>query len=123
MSRIGVLFLQSQSFLGADSTLHVQLMRHLDRRAVEVHVALTTEPTPHPVSGSARAIAEIPDLKVRLTYFGPSIHGANNLVRFKRSLAGLKLLVSLTRLAAYMRRNNIRIVHGTEKPRDALYGV
>src|SRR5207253_3310688 len=62
-------------------------------------------------------------LKVRRTYFGPSIHGANSVARFKRSLAGLKLVVSLTRLATYIRRHNIRIIHGTEKPRDALYGV
>jgi glycosyltransferase involved in cell wall biosynthesis len=123
MSRIGVLFLQSQSFLGADSMLHAQLMRHLDRSAVEVHVALTTEAAPNPATSAARAIAHIPDLKIRPTYFGPSVHGADNLARLKRSLAGLKLLVSLTRLATYIRRNNIRIIHGTEKPRDALYGV
>jgi glycosyltransferase involved in cell wall biosynthesis len=123
MSRIGVLFLQSQSFLGADSTLHAQLMRHLDRSAVEVHVALTIEPAPNPATSAARAIGEIPDLNVRPTYFGPSVHGAPRIARLKRTLSSAKLAVSLIRLASYIRRNHIRIIHGTEKPRDALYGV
>src|SRR5215470_10800093 len=121
--RMGVLFLQSQSFLGADSTLHAQLMEHLDRSAVDVHVALTSEPPDNPNASAARAITRIPDLHVRPTYFGPTIHGASREERLKRSLAAFGLAPSLASLAAYIKRHDIRIIHGTEKPRDALYAV
>jgi glycosyltransferase involved in cell wall biosynthesis len=123
MPRIGVLFLQSQSFLGADSGLHAQLMRHLDRSAVEVHVALTDEAAGSQATSAARAIGAIPDLRVRPTYFGPSVHGADRIERLKRSVGGVKLATSLLSLAAYIRRHHILVIHGTEKPRDALYGV
>jgi glycosyltransferase involved in cell wall biosynthesis len=123
MPPFGVLFLQSQSFLGADSTLHAQLMRHLDRSAVEVHVALTTEPASNPAASAPRAIGAIPDLRIRPMSFGPSIHGADRIARLKLSLGGIGLAASLLGLAAYIRRHHIRIIHGTEKPRDALYGV
>jgi glycosyltransferase involved in cell wall biosynthesis len=123
MPRIGVLFLQSQSFLGADSGLHAQLMQHLDRSAVEVHVAVTDEAPTSQATSAAQAIAAIPDLSVRPTYFGPSVHGADRIERVRRSLGGVKLAFSLLSLAAYIRRHHIQVIHGTEKPRDALYGV
>src|SRR5690349_20418100 len=120
MPPFGVLFLQSQSFLGADSTLHAQLMQHLDRSAADVHVPLTTEPAKNPNASAARAIARIPNLHVRATYFGPTIHGANRAERLKRVKDGLGLIPSLAGLAAYIRRHRIRVIHATEKPRDAL---
>ncbi len=123
MAPIGVLFLQSQSFLGADSTLHAQLMQHLDRTQTSVHVALTTEPAGNPKASAAAAIERIPDLHVRPTYFGPSIHGASRAERLKRGLAGARLVPSLIQLAAYIKRHRIQIIHATEKPRDALYAV
>ena len=123
MQPFGVLFLQSQAFLGADSTLHAQLMQHLDRSAVEVHVALTTEPLANPAISAAHAIGAIPNLAVRPTYFGPSIHGAGHLERLRRGGAVLRLGLSLVGLAAYIRRHRIRVIHCTEKPRDAFYGV
>jgi glycosyltransferase involved in cell wall biosynthesis len=121
--RFGVLFLQSQAFFGADSTLHAQLMQHLDRSAVEVHVALTTEPAHNPATSAARAIGAIPDLAVRPTDFGPSVHGAGRLERLRRGGAVVRLGLSLASLAAYIRRHRIRVIHCTEKPRDAFYGV
>jgi glycosyltransferase involved in cell wall biosynthesis len=123
MARFGVLFLQSQSFLGADSTLHAQLMRHLDRSEVEVHVALTTEPPGNPAASAASAIAPIPNLHVRRTNFGPSIHGTNRFTRLKRGFEGLGVVPNLLGLATYIRRHRIRVIHATEKPRDALYAV
>jgi glycosyltransferase involved in cell wall biosynthesis len=86
-------------------------------------VALTTEPAGNPNASAARAIRTIPDLHVRPTYFGPSIHGADRLTRLKRGLAGAGIAPSLLALAAYIRKHDIRVIHATEKPRDALYAV
>ena len=38
---LGVLFMQSQAFFGADSAIHAELMKYFDRSAVEVFVAVT----------------------------------------------------------------------------------
>ena len=55
--------------------------------------------------------------------FGPTMNARR---RRDVALDAVKLPVAawtLVRLGAYARRHNIRIVHGTEKPRDAFYGV
>jgi glycosyltransferase involved in cell wall biosynthesis len=121
--RIGVLFMQSQAFFGADSSIHAQLMRHFDRSEVEVHVACTTEEPWNPGACAIRAIREIPEVLTRPTFFGPSVHGVAGSGRVRRAAQAPRLVASLLSLAAYIRRNHIRVIHCTEKPRDAFYGV
>ena len=121
--KLGVLFMQSQAFFGADSAIHAELMKHFDRREVEVHVAMTTHEPSNPAVSARRRIEAIHDIRVRPTDFGPSIHGFSKTDRARRALGGFSVLPSLLRLAAYIKRNRIQVIHGTEKPRDALYGV
>jgi glycosyltransferase involved in cell wall biosynthesis len=121
---LGVLFMQSQAFFGADSAVHAQLMRHFDRQTVEVHVACTDQEQPaNPAVSALRRISAIPNVHVRPTSFGPSIHGISRADRVRRVAGGVAVLSSLASLAAYIRRHRITVIHGTEKPRDALYGV
>jgi glycosyltransferase involved in cell wall biosynthesis len=115
--------MQSQAFFGADSSIHAQLMRHFDRSAVDVHVACTTEAPWRADASAAHAISALPDVAVRPTYFGPSVHGVGAGDRLRRLSQAPRLALSLLGLAAYIRRHHIRIIHCTEKPRDALYGV
>jgi glycosyltransferase involved in cell wall biosynthesis len=123
MPPLGVLFMQSQAFFGADSAIHAELMKHFDRQAVEVHVACTTEEPVNPAVSALRRIRAIPNVHVRPTRFGPSIHGISQADRRRRTLGGAAVLSSLAGLAVYIRRNHIQVIHCTEKPRDALYGV
>jgi len=117
------MFMQSQAFLGADSGIHALLMRHFDRSVVQPYVALTVDEI-EPSNPSANVeLRTIPRLRIRPTYFGPSVHGGSQSDRAAALLAGPKLFDSLLTLAAYMRRERIQIVHCTEKPRDAFYGV
>jgi glycosyltransferase involved in cell wall biosynthesis len=120
---IRVLFMQSQPFYGADTAIHAQLMRHFDRRDVEVHVACTTQDMVDPKVSAVRRIREIPDLHIRPTEFGPSIFGARGWDKARLAVRGATVPINLLSLAAYMRRHRIQIIHGTEKPRDAFYGV
>jgi glycosyltransferase involved in cell wall biosynthesis len=121
---IRALFMQSQPFFGADSAIHAQLMRHFDRREVEVHVACTTDPEPpNPAMSTLRQLRQIPNLFVRPTNFGPSLHGHGTREQLKRAVGGVRLGGDLLSLAAYIKRHRIDVIHGTEKPRDALYGV
>jgi glycosyltransferase involved in cell wall biosynthesis len=120
---LGVLFLQSQAFFGADSAVQAQLMRHLDRRDVEVHCACTATEADDPRMTAARRIKEIPDLHVRMTDFGHSMYGRPLSVRVKGGVAAMAAGAHGLGLIRYMKREHIRIVHGTEKPRDAFGGV
>ncbi len=121
--RLGVLFLQSQAFFGADSAIHAQLMRHLDRRVVNVHCACTTEHATDRRMSALSRIAQIPDLHVRPTDFGPSVYGRPLRSRIGGGAHALRATAGAIGLVRYGRRERIDIVHGTEKPRDAFLGV
>src|SRR5262249_3019193 len=57
------------------------------------------------------------------TDFGPSVNSRarSDVLRDLRRVP--PLMASLASLVAYAKRNRIDIIHGTEKPRDAFYGL
>jgi glycosyltransferase involved in cell wall biosynthesis len=121
---VRVMFMQSQIWFGADSGIQALLLRNFDRRVVQPYVALNRVPFEEdPDLDAGRRFRAIPDLTVRPTTFGPSIDqlGLFDKVKQVPSLAAMP--DSLLSLAAYIRRHKIQVVHGTEKPRDAFYGV
>lgn len=124
---MGVLFLQSQAFFGADSAVHAQLMRHLDRSMVAVHCACTNVEAHDPRMTALRRISDIPDIRVRITDFGPSVFGRPHSHRVVTgALTGAAMLRASVRalgLVRYVKQQRIGIVHATEKPRDAFVGV
>jgi len=120
---MGVLFMQSQAFFGADSAIHAELMKYFDRSAVEVHVAQTTDEPSDPRMSAFARISAIPNVSIRRTSFGPSVHGMAHSARVGKVLQGGQALMGLAGLAVYIKRRNIRVIHATEKPRDAFYGV
>ena len=121
---VGVLFMQSQEFFGADSQIHASIMRHLDRDRFEVHCAVPRQRRHAPAAPSTEAVRHIPYVHVRPTEFGPTLDGTS-----RRSLlrdvtrSGLPAVFSLLGLAMYARKHRIAIVHCTEKPRDVIYGT
>lgn len=120
--KTGVLFLHSQPWFGADSVIHAHLMRHLDRDRFVVHVACTRgDRAGDPVSLSK--IREIPDIRLRPTSFAPGFRhrGLGTILRQARSAAAFPL--DLVALRQYVRREQIRLIHGTDRPRDAVYAV
>lgn len=117
-----VLFMQSQEFFGADSMIHSLLMRAYDRSEVEVHVACAPGRRGEP-SAAWRALSQIPDLHLRPTRFGPTLNGVSPLKLLADLPSAVTGAAGLLALAAYVRRHRIDVVHCTEKPRDAFYGV
>ncbi len=118
-----VLFMQSQSFFGSDSGIHALMMRHFDRGVVQPYAALTTANTSDPAVSAADHLKRISDLRIRPTDFGPSLYGVRGLERTRRLASAPTVPLSLLSLASYIRREQIQLIHGTEKPRDAFYGV
>lgn len=121
--KLKVLFFQSQSYFGSDSMIHSLLMRHYDRSRVEVHVACNygTRRTP---SASLKALQDIADVHIRPTNFGPTIKQQSKRdIVASTLIGGAPAAASLGGLALYIKRHGIDVIHGTEKPRDAFYGV
>jgi len=120
--KINVLFVQSQVALGADSLIHAHFMRCLDRREFSVHVACPGE-EPNYVPPSLEAIRQIPDLHLRITQFAPGLSQRSARAVLQGARASLGFPRDFVDLVRYVRRHRIRIIHGTEKPRDGTYAV
>jgi glycosyltransferase involved in cell wall biosynthesis len=118
-ARTPVLFINSPEFPGADTFIHVLAMRSLDRERFQVHVACSAGPSGKPGRGS-EVLEGIPDLILRPTYFGPTLAGSSAKKKVRSALQGLKFAASMVRLAWYVRKNGIRIIHSTDRPRDAV---
>ncbi|HEX4382641.1 MAG TPA: glycosyltransferase family 4 protein [Myxococcales bacterium] len=118
-ARTPVLFINSPEFPGADTFIHVLAMRSLDRERFEVHVACSADAEGKPGRGS-EVLQGIPDLILRPTYFGPTLAGSSAKKKVRSALQGLKYAAAMVKLAWYVRKNGIRIVHSTDRPRDAV---
>jgi glycosyltransferase involved in cell wall biosynthesis len=115
-----VLFIQSQAAFGADSLIHAEIMQHLPRDHFVVHVACTRgDGVDEPLSLSK--LRKLTDVHLRLTDFAPGFSRRT----LREALQGIGALVTFPRdllaLRKYIIENNVRILHATEKPRDALY--
>jgi glycosyltransferase involved in cell wall biosynthesis len=121
--RIGVLFMQSQEFFGADSQIHASIMRYLPRDRFEVHCAAPKVRGGRP-SAARRAVDELPGVRVRATEFGPSLDQSDRRrLAVDAAVHGAPAVASIIGLARYVRKHRIQVIHCTEKPRDAFYGT
>lgn len=116
----GVLFIQSQSLFGADSAVHAELMRHLDRSAFAIHVACTVGDGPEKPP-SLRVIEGIPNVRLRPTRFIPGVRSRTAAGVVRGILSGTRFPLDFAGLKTYIEREGIRILHSTERPRDAIY--
>jgi len=119
VQKTGVLFVSSPDRFGADTFIHALIMRHLDRSRFDVHVACTAG-TPAARTPAFNEFSAIPQLHVLAGNFGPSLTGRSKIEKAMLLLGGLPSLASLARLARYIRRQGIRVVHSTDRPRDAV---
>jgi glycosyltransferase involved in cell wall biosynthesis len=120
--KIPVLFIQSQTAFGADSLIQAEIARHLDRDKFVVHVACTRGDGSE-VPASLAKIRQIPDIQLRETDFIPGLNRRS----LGETLRGFRSMLSfpseVVSLCNYIKQNKIRILHCTEKPRDAVYAM
>jgi glycosyltransferase involved in cell wall biosynthesis len=120
--KINVLFLHSQVTFGADSSVHALIMRHLDRARFAVHVACArSDGAGVPVS--LTRLREIPDVFVRPTDFAPGVRHRSRATVLRELRGTLDFPIDFVRLVGYVRRHRIRVIHGGDRPRDAVYAV
>lgn len=119
--KINVLFIQSQTYFGADSMIHSLLMKYFDQSEVEVFVACN--PGNNFDSDSFNKLKQIPNIHLRPTYFGYTFDLIEKRSKLVKLMALIPTLLSLIKLGWFIKKNDIDIIHGTEKPRDTFYGV
>jgi glycosyltransferase involved in cell wall biosynthesis len=108
--------------LGADTWVHSQIARHLDRTSHDLHAACARG-AGESASPTWRAFSGIPDLKLKQLDLGPELSGLRGAGRTAVARATLPALFGLVRLSAYVRRHRIRLVYTSDRPRDALASV
>jgi len=118
---IRVLFLNTRDSLGADVAVHLSLARWLDRAQTEVWAATSTYEAPG--SSTLAALRQIPDLTVLPLDLGRPLYGLRGAGRALALLRNVRGAASLARLALQCRRQGIDLIHVTERPRDALFGL
>jgi glycosyltransferase involved in cell wall biosynthesis len=118
--KTGVLFVNSPDIPGADTFIHWLTMRGLDRSRFDVHAACSAEPS-GATTPAYQLLSTIPDLRLRRANFGPSLVGLSRAGKFLRLAQGVPpMLGSFGALARYIRTRRIRIIHATDRPRDAV---
>jgi glycosyltransferase involved in cell wall biosynthesis len=119
--RMAVMFISSAEHPGADTFIHALIMRNLDRARFEVHAAGSAG---SPADGSAdgyRLLAGIPDVQLRSANFGPSLSDRTAVGKLQHlTTAGAAMAASFLSLVNYIRRNQITVLHSTDRPRDAV---
>jgi glycosyltransferase involved in cell wall biosynthesis len=114
--RMRVLFINSAVSIGADTAIHLLLLRSLPQDRFELHAA----GQPGSPAPAFEALQAIPGIALRPTHFGPSLWQRSRLEKLASIKEVLPTIASLLGLAAYIRRHRIQIIHSTDRPRDAL---
>src|SRR5450432_434011 len=114
--RTRVLFINSALLAGADTWIHLLLLRNLSQGQFELHAA-GQRGSPAPAFEELRTI---PGIALRPTNFGPSRWQRSGFQRLAGIAGALSAAASLMGLAAHIRRHRIEILHSTDRPRDAI---
>jgi glycosyltransferase involved in cell wall biosynthesis len=117
--RTQVLFISSAEHPGADTFIHMLIMRSLDRARFDVHVACSACP-PEARTKGYTALAAIPDIHLRESDFGPTLDGLSLSGKALRAVRLIPTVIGFLSLARYIRSRGITIIHSTDRPRDAV---
>lgn len=114
--RTRVLFINSALVGGADTSIHLLLLRNLSQDRFQLHAA--GQPGTH--APAFDQLSAIPGIAVRPTNFGPSLWQQSKLQKLASIADAVPAAASLLGLAAYIRSHRIEILHSTDRPRDAI---
>lgn len=116
-----VLFVNTRSALGADVAVHLTLIEHLDPDAVAVYVATNRHSAD--LDATVRWIRKAPQARLMVCDLGQELQGSHPVAKVLGLARNLPALVSLLRLARFIRRERITILHTTDRPRDAAFST
>ena len=119
--KMRVLFVSTKTRppLDADTWIHAQILRDLDRSTTELWAACAPGTT-DTVTPTYEALRRIEDLVVRPVDFGLERAGRPIDAKPRALLGSLRTVRSLAGLAALIRRQQVQVIHTSDRPRDAL---
>jgi glycosyltransferase involved in cell wall biosynthesis len=116
---IRLLFLNTRDQCGADVAVHLTLMTNFAADEVEVFVMSNSEATD---AADMRArFAGLPHVSSEFLPLGKPAAALSGKGRLGRALAYGPSVASLVKVAAFVRRHRIQVIHATDRPRDASY--
>jgi glycosyltransferase involved in cell wall biosynthesis len=116
---IRLLFLNTRDQCGADVAVHLMLMAHFAPEEVEIFVLSNSEAAD---ADEMRArFAGMPRVSSTFLPLGKPAEALAGKKRLGKALAYGPSAASLAKAAAFVRRHRIRVIHATDRPRDAAY--
>lgn len=116
-----VLFLSAHGGMGADAAVHVSLAHTLDRSKVRVSAATSLREASG--ASASEAFGGIADVTLLPLELGRTFGSQRGFGRAMAMLHNLRGVASLVWLAGWCRKNEVDVVHVTERPRQALFGL
>ena len=119
--KVRVLFVNTRSKIGADVAVHITLIQHFQADEVEVHVF--TNSNAEDLDAMRSAVAHLPHVRLVPADLGVEMSQGHR-GKIDKLLSGLKnarAMTSLLKMAWYVRRHRIDVLHSTDRPRDALF--
>src|SRR5262245_51437078 len=108
--------------LGADTWVHAQILRNLDRAEHEIYVACVLDrsgvPTP-----TFHVMSMLTGVDIVSIDLGPELSARHGIGKLLGALQSLPALASIARLAWLIRRRGIGLVYTSDRPRDAFTAV
>jgi len=119
--KMRVLFVNTPTLppLGADTWVHSQILRDLDRSTHELYAACSAGP-PGARTPTFRVFSKMSDICLRPVDLGPELFGRSRSDRRRALLATLRAIPSLAGLTAFARRQRVQVIHTSDRPRDAF---
>jgi len=118
-----VLFLGANPIWTPIESAHAALMKGFDPSEVEAFVACTDRRFGDASSTVAERFRAIPGVKVKSLDFGPSLHGVTQVPKLELLAQAPRIPAAFATLLAYVVRERIDVIHCSQKPYDAFFGV
>jgi glycosyltransferase involved in cell wall biosynthesis len=114
-----VLFLNTRDSCGADVAVHLSLVTHFAPEETEIFFVSNSEAAD---AADMRArLAAMPRVTSMFLPLGRPAEKLSGKGKLGRALAYAPSLMSLLKVAVFVRRHRIQVVHATDRPRDASY--
>jgi glycosyltransferase involved in cell wall biosynthesis len=119
MMPIRLLFLNTRDSCGADVAVHLMLMANFAPSEVQVFVVSNSEASD--ADDMRIRLAAMPHVTSTFLPLGKPAEKLAGKSKFGKVQAYWPSAASLVKIAAFVRRHRIQIIHATDRPRDASY--
>jgi glycosyltransferase involved in cell wall biosynthesis len=116
---IRLLFLNTRDQCGADVAVHLMLMTNFAADEAEVFVMSNSEATD--ADDMRIRLGGLPRVASTFLPLGKPAAALSRKGKLGRALAYGPSAASLVKIAAFVRRHRIQVIHATDRPRDASY--